>query len=41
MRVNAQDVNLVGDTPEAFTAYILAETEKWGVVVRKAGVKIE
>jgi tripartite-type tricarboxylate transporter receptor subunit TctC len=30
---------LVGDTPDAFAAYIARETEKWGQVVRAAGVK--
>jgi tripartite-type tricarboxylate transporter receptor subunit TctC len=29
----------VGNTPEAFAALIRAETQKWGDIVRKAGIK--
>ena len=32
---------LVGDTPEEFRAYILAEEKKWAEVVRVSGAKIE
>lgn len=39
--LGAQGVELVGDTPEQFTAYILAETTKWGAVVRAANIKVE
>lgn len=31
---------IIGDTPEAFAAYIADETAKWGAVVRAAGVKL-
>ena len=30
-----------GDTPAEFTAFLKAEDEKWGKVVRDAGIKIE
>jgi len=36
-----QGAILVGNTPEEFTAYILAETAKWGAVVKASGVKLE
>ena len=39
--LSAQGVNLVGNTPEEFTAYILGETAKWGEVVRVSGAKME
>jgi tripartite-type tricarboxylate transporter receptor subunit TctC len=35
----AQGLALVGDTPEQFAAYIKAEIEKWGRVVKQAGIK--
>ena len=31
----------VGDTPEQFAAYIKAENEKWGAVVRSANIKVD
>ena len=31
----------IGTTPEQFGAYIRSETEKWGKVVRAAGVRVE
>jgi len=31
----------VGSTPEQFAAYIRSEIEKWGKVVREAGIKLE
>jgi len=30
-----------GSTPEAFGAFVRGEIEKWGKVVREAGVKVE
>ena len=32
---------LIGDTPEEFRAYILAEEKKWAEVVRISGARIE
>ena len=31
----------IGDAPAAFAAHLRAEIEKWGDVVRRAGVKLE
>jgi tripartite-type tricarboxylate transporter receptor subunit TctC len=31
----------VGDTPEQFGAYIKAEIDKWGAVVRAANIKAD
>jgi tripartite-type tricarboxylate transporter receptor subunit TctC len=31
----------IGDTPAEFTAFLKAEDEKWGKVIRDAGIKIE
>jgi tripartite-type tricarboxylate transporter receptor subunit TctC len=36
-----QGAVLIGNTPEEFTAYILAETAKWAEVVKASGVKLE
>ena len=30
-----------GDTPEQFQAFTLAEYERWGKVIRDAGIKLE
>jgi tripartite-type tricarboxylate transporter receptor subunit TctC len=35
-KLSSQGLNLVGDTPEAFTAYIRSEIEKWGKVAKAA-----
>lgn len=32
---------MAGSTPEEFTAFVQAETEKWGEVIRKGGIKAE
>ena len=37
----AQGAEPVGSTPEEFRAYIAAEIEKWGRVIRAAGVQVE
>jgi tripartite-type tricarboxylate transporter receptor subunit TctC len=39
-KLSAQGAILVGDTPEAFAAYIKSEIKKWGDVVKSAGVKV-
>jgi tripartite-type tricarboxylate transporter receptor subunit TctC len=36
-----QGGDAVGDTPEAFAAFIRAEYESWGRVIREAGIKAE
>jgi tripartite-type tricarboxylate transporter receptor subunit TctC len=40
-KVAAQGNFVIGDTPEQFAAYIRADFEKWGRVVREAHIKIE
>jgi tripartite-type tricarboxylate transporter receptor subunit TctC len=37
-KLSSQGLNLIGDTPEAFTAYIRSEIEKWGKVAKAAGL---
>jgi tripartite-type tricarboxylate transporter receptor subunit TctC len=40
-KVAAQGNFVIADTPEQFAAYIRAESEKWGRVVREAHIKID
>ena len=37
----AQGGVAVGDSPEEFAAFIRAEHEKWGRLIREAGIKAE
>ncbi len=41
MRLTEEGGDVVGSTPEQFAAYISLETEKWGRVVKAAGVRAE
>ena len=40
-KVTAQGNEVIGDTPEAFAKFIRAESDKWGRVVKQAGVKLQ
>lgn len=40
-RLAAEGAEVVGSTPEAFTAHIKSETEKWAKVIKSAGIKAE
>jgi len=40
-RMHAAGFDLVGGTPEDFSALIKAESEKWAPVIRKSGVKVD
>ena len=40
-KLNGQGALPVGDSPEQFAAYIKAEIDKWGAVVRSANIKVE
>jgi tripartite-type tricarboxylate transporter receptor subunit TctC len=40
-RLDATGFESIGTTPEQFGAYIRSEVEKWGKVVRAAGVRVE
>jgi tripartite-type tricarboxylate transporter receptor subunit TctC len=37
----AQGADPVGNSPEAFAAFIRAESARWGKVVRAAGIKAD
>ena len=39
-RLKALNIEYRGNTPEEFRAFVAAETEKWGRVVREAGIKL-
>jgi len=38
-KLAAQGATLIGNTPEEFAAYVRSEIDKWGKVVRAAGIK--
>ncbi|HKA40767.1 MAG TPA: tripartite tricarboxylate transporter substrate binding protein [Burkholderiales bacterium] len=40
-RLETLGADLVGDTPDQFTAYLRAEIAKWAKVVKKTGAKVE
>jgi tripartite-type tricarboxylate transporter receptor subunit TctC len=40
-RMYSQGVEPVGDSPEQFRAFIVAENERWGAVIRQLGLKVE
>lgn len=40
-RLARDGIEAVGNTPEQFAAHIRAEIDKWGKVVREAGIKLE
>jgi tripartite-type tricarboxylate transporter receptor subunit TctC len=40
-KLNGQGALPVGDTAEQFAAYIKAEIEKWGAVVRSSNIKVD
>jgi tripartite-type tricarboxylate transporter receptor subunit TctC len=40
-KVAAQGNEVIGDSPDAFAKFIRAESDKWGKVVRQAGIKLE
>jgi tripartite-type tricarboxylate transporter receptor subunit TctC len=40
-RFLAQGMTLPLGTPEEFTAYVAAESKRWGDIIRKAGIKME
>ena len=38
---NSGGIIPVGSTPEAFAKFIASETDKWGKVIKEAGIKME
>jgi tripartite-type tricarboxylate transporter receptor subunit TctC len=40
-KIEAQGNFVIGDTPEQFAAFIRAESDKWGKVVRQANIKLD
>jgi tripartite-type tricarboxylate transporter receptor subunit TctC len=40
-RFLAQGMTLPLGTPEEFGAYVVAESKRWGDIIRKAGIKME
>ena len=40
-KLSSQGAILVGDTPEQFRSYIAAETKKWAMVIKDAGVPVQ
>jgi tripartite-type tricarboxylate transporter receptor subunit TctC len=40
-RLTGLGVDIVGNSPAAFAAYIKSETEKWTALVKKSGIQIE
>jgi tripartite-type tricarboxylate transporter receptor subunit TctC len=40
-KLSSQGAILVGDTPEHFRSFIQSETEKWGKVIKEAGVEVQ
>ena len=40
-QISRTGADVVGDTPEEFSAYIKTEIVKWGKVIKAAGIKVE
>jgi tripartite-type tricarboxylate transporter receptor subunit TctC len=40
-RISGQGFDIVASTPEQFAAQIKVEVEKWGRVIRSAGIKAD
>jgi tripartite-type tricarboxylate transporter receptor subunit TctC len=37
----AQGIEIIGNSPAEFAAYIKSELAKWAVVVKKSGAKVD
>jgi tripartite-type tricarboxylate transporter receptor subunit TctC len=40
-RIAAQGYDVIASTPEQFAAQIRIEVEKWGKVIRAAGIRVD
>jgi tripartite-type tricarboxylate transporter receptor subunit TctC len=40
-KLNQQGALPVGDSPEQFAAYVKAEIDKWGAVIKSANIKAD
>jgi tripartite-type tricarboxylate transporter receptor subunit TctC len=40
-RLEQLGVGVIGSSPEELRAYLAAEMDKWGVIIREAGIKVE
>ena len=40
-RISAQGFDVIASTPEQFAAQIRVEVDKWGKVIRSAGIKVD
>ena len=40
-KLQAQGAEILGSTPEQYGAYIRAEVERWGLVIKSSGVQFD
>ena len=40
-KLSARGMRMVGDSPEEFGAFIIAERKKWGEIIKAAGIKVQ
>ena len=40
-RLAEQGLQVIGNTPEQFTAFVKADIDKWAIVVKASGVKLD
>jgi len=40
-RLQSMGIEIAGNTPEQFAAFMRSETTKWGKIVRDSGAKID
>ena len=37
----AEGAGVIGSSPEELRTYLAAELDKWGVIIKEAGIKVE
>ena len=40
-RLDQLGVGVIGSSPEELRAHLKAEMDKWGVIIKEAGIKVE